>query len=89
LQLLEQSPVLSAYLTRQFELKNADWRIKPKKSLRSMLAFKKSDNISATASVKAKIDMLRHLNNHVPDDAADVVKNVQTLKKFRYFISDN
>lgn len=89
LQLLEQSPVLSAYLTRQFELKNADWRIKPKKSLRSMLAFKKSDNISATASVKAKIDMLRHLNNHVPDDAADVVKNVRTLKKFRYFISDN
>jgi len=89
LQLLSHSPVLNAYLARQFTMKNADLKIKPKRTLRSMLTFKKSDNIAGIASVKDHVNARAHANNHVAENAADIVKYVRDLKKFRFLLSEN
>lgn len=88
-QLLQRSPVLNAYLNRQFALKNSDYRPRPKRTLRSMLAFRKSDNLPGTASLESDISMRVQVNNHVADNALDVVKQVTTVKPFSYLMSDN
>jgi glutamyl-tRNA reductase len=89
LQLLHHSPVLTAYLSRQFNQKNADLKIKPRRTLRSMLMFKKPDNIMGTASVKDLVNARAHVNNYLPDNGLDVVRHVTTLKKFRFFLTEN
>ncbi|MDQ2658022.1 MAG: hypothetical protein M3Y60_11440 [Bacteroidota bacterium] len=89
LQMLQHSPVLSAYLTRQFTLKNVDLRLKPKRSLRSMLLFRKTDTITGTASVKDYKNARAHANNHIAENGPDVVRNVSGLKKFRFMLFEN
>jgi glutamyl-tRNA reductase len=89
LQLLSHSPVLNAYLVRQFTLKNADLKIKPRRTLRSMLTFKRSDNIAGVTSVKDHVNVKTHANNHVAENGADIVKYVRDLKKFRFLLSEN
>ena len=89
LQLLNPSPVLAAYLTRQFTLKNAELKVKPRRTLRSMLLFKKVEDIMGTEAVKDYLNARAHVNNHVADNGREVVKNVQELKKFRFFMSEN
>lgn len=89
LQLLTHSPVLSAYLTRQFSLKNAGLRLKAKRTLRSMLLFRKGENIMGTTSVKDYVNAKAHVNNHVAENGSEVVRNVQGLKKFKFFLSEN
>ncbi len=89
LQMLQHSPVLTAYLTRQFTLKNVDLRVKPKRSLRSMLLFRKTDTITGTASVKDLKNARVHANNHIAENGPDVVRNVSGLKKFRFMLFEN
>ena len=89
LQLLSHSPVLNAYLSRQFTLKNADLKIKSKRTLRSMLTFKRSDNGAGVTSVKDHVNARTHANNHVAENGADIVKYVRDLKKFRFLLSEN
>jgi glutamyl-tRNA reductase len=89
LQLLNHSPVLTAYLSRQFNLKNAEMKVKPKRTLRSMLLFKKAENLTDTASVKDFVNARVHINNHVAENGRDVVRHVQGMKKFKFFLSEN
>jgi len=89
LQLLNQSPVLSAYLTRQFTLKNGQVKSKPKRTLRNILTFKRSDSILGITHAKAVWDVKLHVNNYFPDNGLEIVRNVQPIKKFRFVITDN
>ena len=89
LQLLNHSPVLTAYLTRQFTLKNTELKVKPRRTLRSMLLFKKVEDIMGTEAVKDYLNARAHVNNHIAENGREVVQNVQELKKFRFFISEN
>jgi glutamyl-tRNA reductase len=89
LQLLNHSPVLSAYLTKQFTLKNAELKVKPRRTLRSMLLFKKVEDITGTASVNDYVNAKSHANNHLAENGIEVVRNVQGLKKFKFFMSEN
>lgn len=89
LQLLQHSPVLNAYLSRQFAIKNVDLQSKPRKKVRSMFTFLKSDNILRVDRVKGDVNMRVQLNNHVAEDASDVVKNVKKVRRFNYWLSDN
>lgn len=89
LQLLHQSPVLSAYLTRQFAIKNTEHKARPKRTIRTMLSFKKNDNLLSAPPVKDRVDMRVQLKNHLAENAADVVRNVQSVKQFAYLLTDN
>ena len=89
LQLLNHSPVLSAYLTRQFSLKNAELKVKPRRTLRSMLLFKKVEDITGTASANNYVNAKAHVNNHLAENGIEVVRNVQGMKKFKFFMSEN
>lgn len=89
LQLLDHSPVLSAYLTRQFSLKNAELRVKPKRTLRSMLLFRKVERIMGTASVKDYVNARAHVNNHAAENGSEVVRNVQAVNKFKFILPEN
>lgn len=89
LQLLNHSPVLSAYLTRQFSLKNAEFKVKPKRTLRNMLLFKKAENLTGTASVNDYVNAKAHVNNHIAENGREVVRMVQDLKKFKFLMSEN
>ncbi len=89
LQMLQHSPVLSAYLTRQFTLKNSDLKLKPRRSLRSMLLFRKSDTVMGTTSVKDHVNTKVHVNNHIAENGLDIVRNVSGLKKFRFMLFEN
>ncbi|HEX8038661.1 MAG TPA: hypothetical protein VF490_05900, partial [Chryseosolibacter sp.] len=86
LQLLNHSPVLSAYLNRQFGLKNGEWKIRPKKTLKSLLLFKKQDGIAGVSSVSyARV----HANNFLPENGYEIVKNVGSIKKFTFYCGQN
>lgn len=89
LQLLHQSPVLSAYLTRQFAIRNTDYKVKPRRTLRTMLTFRKNDNMLGAPPVKDRVDMRIQLKNHLPENAAEVVRSVRAVKQFTYLISEN
>lgn len=90
LQLLDYSPVLSAYLTRQFSLKNSDaFQVKPRRSLRSILLFKKSESLTGTAPAIDYTNAKAHVNNHVADNARDIVRNVTSVRKFKLYLCDN
>lgn len=89
LQLLNHSPVLSAYLTRQFTSKNGEWKVKPKRTLLNMLTFKKSDSITGTTQAKETWNVKLHINNYRPENGLEVIRSVQTTRKFRFVLSDN
>ena len=89
LQLLNHSPVLSAYLRRQFTLKNGEWKIKPKRTLRNMLMFKKTDSVMGATQARETWNARTHVNNYVPDNGLEIVRNLHGLKKFRFVLSDN
>lgn len=89
LQLLNHSPVLAAYLTRQFTLKNGEWKVKPKRTLRNMLSFKWTDSVMGTAQQKETLNARTHVNNYAADNALEAVRNLQVIKKFRFVLSDN
>jgi glutamyl-tRNA reductase len=89
LQLLQYSPVLTAYLSRQFMLRKGDLRVKPKKSLRNMLLFRKSESIMGTAPINTYLDARTHTNNHVAENGLEVVRSVESFKKFRFHLCEN
>jgi glutamyl-tRNA reductase len=88
LQLLQHSPVLTAYLSRQFNLKNGEWKVKPKKRLRNILLFKKGEHatgVSPSNVINAKV----HANNHKAENGHEIVRNLSGMKKFVYILSPN
>lgn len=90
LRLLDYSPVLSAYLTRQFTLKNGDpLNVKPKRSLRSILTFRKTESVMGTAPAPEYFNARAHTNNHVANDGTDVVRHVTTIAKITFYLCDN
>ncbi|MEX2234432.1 MAG: hypothetical protein WD824_19860 [Cyclobacteriaceae bacterium] len=89
LQLLQDSPVLTAYLARQFTLKNGEWKLKPKRTLRNMLQFKKADNVTGISATNHKINAKTHVNNHLAENGLEMVKNINNLKKFKFYLSEN
>lgn len=89
LQLLSHSPVLSAYLTRQFTLKNGEWKVKPKRTLRNMLTFKKMESVTGTTQAKETWNVKLHINNYMPENGLEIIRNVKTTRKFRFVLNDN
>jgi glutamyl-tRNA reductase len=89
LQLLHYSPVLAAYLSKQFSLRKGEVRLKPKKSLRNMLLFRKSESIMGTVPVKTYFNARTHTNNHVADNALEVVRSVGSFKKLKFHLCEN
>ena len=89
LQLLDHSPILAAYLTRQFTLKNGQLKAKPKRTLLNMLTFKRNDSLTGTAQANGVWNVRLHVNNYAPENGVDIVRNLQPIKKFRFVISDN
>ena len=89
LQLLNHSPVLSAYLTRQLTLKNGEWKVKPRRTLRNMLLFKKTDSVMGATQARETWNARTHTNNYVPENGLEIVRNLQELKKFRFVLTDN
>ena len=87
LHMLHHSPVLTAYLNRQF-LKNSEWKVKPRRSLRTML-FKKQESATSVSSYSGHGHEKVHVNNYLPDDGYDIVKNVGNIKKFTFRLSEN
>lgn len=89
LQLLNHSPVLSAYLTRQFTLKNGEWKMKAKRTLRNMLTFKKNENLTGITQAKETWNVKLHINNYLPENGLEIIRSVQTTGKFRFVLGDN
>jgi len=89
LQLLNHSPVLTAYLTRQFIEKNGELKVKPKRTLRNMLLFRKADGIAGSTQTKEYINARQHVNNYVAENGQEVVRNTNGSKNFKFILSDN
>ena len=89
LQLLNHSPVLSAYLTRQLTLKNGAWKVKPRRTLRNMLLFKKTDSVLGATKAMETWNARTHTNNYLPENGLEIVRNLQGLKRFRFVLSHN
>lgn len=89
LQLLNHSPVLNAYLNRQFGLKNGEWKIRPKKTLKNLLLFRKHDDIAGISSVSDDRCARVHANNFLPDNGYEIVRNVGNVKKFTFYFGSN
>jgi glutamyl-tRNA reductase len=87
LQMLHHSPVLTAYLNRQF-LKNGEWKVKPRRTLRTML-FRKQEVATTVSSYSGYGHEKVHVNNYLPEDGVDVVRNVGNIKKFTFRLSEN
>ena len=89
LQLLHRSPILTAYLNRQFTLKNGVWKVKPKRTLRHILLFKKGETVTGISPANMTINGKLHANNHVAENGCDIVRNFSHVKKFHFLLSDN
>jgi len=89
LKLLDHSPILTAYLNRQFIQKNGELKVKPRRTLRNILFFLKADD-STGISQGEYLNAKAHINNHVAEwDGPELVKNIGKIKSFRFFLSDN
>ncbi len=89
LQLLHQSPVLTAYLARQFAVRNSAAKVKTKRSIRGILSFRKSEVPPDGVSTEGQYDVRLQFGNHVPEDSEDVVQEVRSIDRFTYWISEN
>lgn len=89
LQLLSCSPVLAAYLTRQFTLKKGDLNLKTKRSLRNILLFRKAESVLGGAAADMYVDARIHVNNNVAENGREIVKHVANLKKFKFYLCEN
>lgn len=89
LQLLHRSPVLTAYLNRQFTLKNGVWKVKPKRTLRHILLFKKGEAVTGISPASGAINGKLHANNHMAENGCDIVRNFSHVKKFHFLLSVN
>jgi glutamyl-tRNA reductase len=89
LQLLNHSPLLAAYLTRQFTLKKGEWNVKPKRTLRNILQFKKADAVTGVSALKNTMDAKLHMNNHLAENGWEIVRNVKDFKKFKFYLAEN
>lgn len=89
LELLNQSPVLSAYLTRQFILKKPDLVVKPRRSLRHLFLFRKAKSATDAAPAEAYINARAHTNNYAAENAVEIVRNVGSFEKFKIHLTEN
>lgn len=89
LQLLHSSPVLTAYLSKQFTQRKGEVRVKPRRSLRNMLLFRKTESVTGTASIGTYLNAKVHTNNHVADNGLEIVRNIGNFKKFKFELCEN
>lgn len=89
LQLLHHSPVLTAYLNRQFNLKNGGWKTKPRRTFRHLFLFKKSESSAWVSVPNEKINTRLHANNLKADNGIEIVKHFSSVKKFQFLLSEN
>ena len=89
LQLLHHSPVLTAYLSRQFMLKNGEWKVKPKRTLRNMLLFRKTESATDISPEKGYKNAKTHINNHLAENGLEIVKNIGNLNRFKFYLTEN
>jgi glutamyl-tRNA reductase len=89
LQQLHHSPVLTAYLTRLFTLKNSGLNVKPKRTLKNILLFKKSANATGLSSGNDYKNAKAHINNYRPENGDEIVRHIKTLRNFKFYLSDN
>lgn len=87
--LLQHSPVLAAYLNRQFMQRYGEWKLKPRKTLRHILLFKKGESVTGISDGKGTINVRVHVNNHMADNGYAIVRNFSPVKKFHFFLSQN
>lgn len=87
--LLQHSPVLAAYLNRQFIRKNGEWKVKPKRTLKNILLFKKGESVTGVSASKEIINPRVHVNNHMADNGYEIVRNFSHVRKFHFFLSEN
>lgn len=89
LKLLQHSPVLTAYLNRQFSLRNGEWKVKPKRTLRHLLQFRKNESDAGVSQAKEPINVKLHVNNLKAENGGEIVRNFSHIRKFHLFMSDN
>lgn len=89
LKLLHHSPVLTAYLNRQFQQKAGGREVKPKRTLKHILLFRKGDTASGDPANREAMNRRAHINNYAAENAAEIVRNFSHVRTFTYFICDN
>lgn len=88
LDLLHHSPVLAAYLSRQFSQKNVvAAKEKPRKSFRNIFLFRKPESVLHTQ--EAYLNSRVHANNYMAENAREIVSSVNVVKKFKFYFSVN
>ena len=87
--MLQHSPVLAAYLNRQFIHKNGEWKLKPKRTLRHIFQFKKGESVTGISTRKEVINARVHINNLMADNAHEIVRNFSQIKRFHFLLSEN
>jgi glutamyl-tRNA reductase len=87
--LLQHSPVLAAYLDRQFIRKNGGSKRKSKRSLKHIFLFKKGEAVTGISADKEAINTKVHVNNHRADNGHEIIRNFSHVKRFQYLLSDN
>ena len=87
--LLQHSPVLTAYLNRQFSLKHGEWKVKTRRTLRHILLFRKDDSATRVSPGTDLVSNRLHINNHVASNAGEIVRNFSHVKKFQFMLSWN
>lgn len=87
LNLLSQSPVLTAYLSRQFSQKNNTGRKeKNRNRFHSLFLFRKVNRVLHTDGENY---LNAHANNNIAENAREVVSAVTHVKKFKFYFSVN
>lgn len=89
LSLLQHSPILTAYLNRQLSQKNGEWKVKPKRTLKHILFFKKGGSATGVSSAKEAIDSRVHVNNLTAENGVEIIRNFSHVKKFHFFLPVN
>lgn len=89
LDLLSQSPVLTAYLSRQFSLKHgAAPKEKPRRGFRQLFQFRKAESVLTTHG-ETYFNARVHANNHTAENAREIVSAVNSVKKFKFYFLVN
>lgn len=89
IKLLHHSPILTAYLSRQFQQKNGEWRIKPKRTLRHLLMFRKGESATGLSPARESVNERLHANNYQPENGIEIIRNFARPKSFKFILPEN
>ncbi|MGC1244003.1 MAG: hypothetical protein WA874_20600 [Chryseosolibacter sp.] len=89
LKLLEHSPILTAYLSRQFNQKNGEWKVKPKRTLRHFLLFRKGESATGLSPAKESFNEKVHTNNYQAENAVEIIRHFSKPKSFKFMLPEN